>query len=404
LFGPGNVHLNVDLYESKAKKVSEIDVLVMFGNRVLVLQAKSKKLTLEARRGNDGVIRDDFRKSVQDAYDQAALCAKALQDPGISLSTRDGLEIQRPARIEEIYPFCVVSDHYPALSFQARQFLRHHSDEIILPPFVMDIFTLDVMAEMLDSPLRFLSYANRRMKYSEKIFATHELIILSYHLKQNLWLSSEHDLFVFHDDIAADLDIAMVARRDGIKGKRTPDGVLTRFAMTALGQMLKTIERHPDPATIDLGFLLLSLGERTVQEVSNGIEALTRLNRKDGKHHDFTIGINGGETGLTIHCNNDTFEVASSRLKTHCIRRKYAARAKTWFGICINPKDRTIKFGVNLKFKWQEDAELEEATKNLKQPAKVKNVANALSERQSIGRNDPCPCGSGKKYKKCCLT
>jgi uncharacterized protein YchJ len=20
-----------------------------------------------------------------------------------------------------------------------------------------------------------------------------------------------------------------------------------------------------------------------------------------------------------------------------------------------------------------------------------------------IGRNDPCPCGSGKKYKKCCL-
>jgi hypothetical protein len=21
---------------------------------------------------------------------------------------------------------------------------------------------------------------------------------------------------------------------------------------------------------------------------------------------------------------------------------------------------------------------------------------------QEIGRNDPCPCGSGKKYKKCC--
>jgi preprotein translocase subunit SecA len=21
---------------------------------------------------------------------------------------------------------------------------------------------------------------------------------------------------------------------------------------------------------------------------------------------------------------------------------------------------------------------------------------------QKVGRNDPCPCGSGKKYKKCC--
>src|SRR3990172_4342969 len=23
--------------------------------------------------------------------------------------------------------------------------------------------------------------------------------------------------------------------------------------------------------------------------------------------------------------------------------------------------------------------------------------------KEKIGRNDPCPCGSGKKYKKCCL-
>nr|WP_298485451.1 SEC-C metal-binding domain-containing protein [uncultured Ruminococcus sp.] len=21
---------------------------------------------------------------------------------------------------------------------------------------------------------------------------------------------------------------------------------------------------------------------------------------------------------------------------------------------------------------------------------------------KKVGRNDPCPCGSGKKYKKCC--
>jgi preprotein translocase subunit SecA len=25
------------------------------------------------------------------------------------------------------------------------------------------------------------------------------------------------------------------------------------------------------------------------------------------------------------------------------------------------------------------------------------------SETKDIGRNDPCPCGSGKKYKHCCL-
>jgi uncharacterized protein YchJ len=24
-------------------------------------------------------------------------------------------------------------------------------------------------------------------------------------------------------------------------------------------------------------------------------------------------------------------------------------------------------------------------------------------KKEKTGRNDPCPCGSGKKYKKCCL-
>ena len=25
------------------------------------------------------------------------------------------------------------------------------------------------------------------------------------------------------------------------------------------------------------------------------------------------------------------------------------------------------------------------------------------STQAKVGRNDPCPCGSGKKYKQCCL-
>jgi preprotein translocase subunit SecA len=25
-----------------------------------------------------------------------------------------------------------------------------------------------------------------------------------------------------------------------------------------------------------------------------------------------------------------------------------------------------------------------------------------VRDEDKVGRNDPCPCGSGKKYKKCC--
>ncbi len=32
----------------------------------------------------------------------------------------------------------------------------------------------------------------------------------------------------------------------------------------------------------------------------------------------------------------------------------------------------------------------------------VVQVATVRRESPKVGRNDPCPCGSGKKYKKCC--
>ena len=34
---------------------------------------------------------------------------------------------------------------------------------------------------------------------------------------------------------------------------------------------------------------------------------------------------------------------------------------------------------------------------------KMKEVREHFSESVKIGRNDKCPCGSEKKYKKCCL-
>ena len=33
---------------------------------------------------------------------------------------------------------------------------------------------------------------------------------------------------------------------------------------------------------------------------------------------------------------------------------------------------------------------------------KIENLDPYVREEPKIGRNDPCPCGSGKKYKKCC--
>ena len=400
VFGRESVFSNVRIPKVKGK--DEIDTLVLFGDRAIVVQAKSKRLTLEARKGNDNLIRDDFKKSVQDSYDQALECAKALVTPNQVFVANDGSRIKIPERLKEIYLFCVVSDHYPALSFQTQQFLKFEADDIIQPPFVLDIFTLDTMSEMLDTPLYLLSYANRRTSYQDRIFAGHELTILSYHLKRNLWFDKEYSFVRLGDDVTADLDVSMTVRREGRPGERTPDGILTRLKHTRVGAVIKDIESRPNPGTINLGFALLKLSESAVVNVSSAIDAMARRSSTDRDHHDLTIPMGESRDGLTVHCNSYPIAIAGPKLEKHCLLRKHKAKAERWYGICVSP-DASVRFGINLDFPWIHEAKMEDILSELPRSGLTIDMTAPGAERRKIGRNETCPCGSGRKYKKCCL-
>ena len=401
VFGKRAVFPNVKISAAKGRDAGEIDVLVLFGDRAIVVQAKSKRLTLDARKGNDNLIRNDFKGSVQDSYQQALTCAQALVDPNCKLVGANGTTIEVPKKLKETYILCVIADHYPALSFQARQFLKYETSPTIQAPFVLDVFTLDVMTEMLESPILFLSYVNRRASYHEKIYAGHELTILSYHLKRNLWFEKQYDFVQLEDDIVADLDIAMMVRREGAAGPRTPDGILTRFSGTRVGEIVKAIESRPNSGTINLGFSLLMLSENAVVDLSNAIDITARQSAADGLHHDMTMPMGESGEGITVHCNTYPISVAGPKLESHCLMRKYRARANRWYGICISP-DATLRFGVNFESKWEPDPKMDQVISAFPGHGSFTRPGPD-GTRPKIGRNDPCPCGSGRKFKKCCM-
>jgi hypothetical protein len=400
VFGTDKVYRNVNIL-SKGCGVSEIDILVLFADRAVVIQCKSKKLTLEARKGNDLQLRDDFKKSVQDAYDQANLCAKSLSNPDFEFISENGDKISLPT-LREIYPVCVVSDHYPALAVQAREFLKYETNESIQAPLVADVFLIDVLAEMLPSPLRLLSYINRRVNYGERVMSINELTILAYHLRKNLWIDDKTDRVMLADEIAIELDTAMTVRREGIEGLRTPDGILNRLDGTLVGRILKTIENRAEAGFVDLGFMLLTLGEESLDDLNRGLEEIAQRTRKDGELHDFTLGFEKGNTGLTVHCGSLPNAIAAKTLAAHCERRKYLCRAGSWFGLVVRADDALPKFGLNLRFPWKQTDVMDEATKGMARVGSLRRGASMFTPRK-IGRNEPCPCGSGKKFKKCCV-
>ena len=72
----------------------------------------------------------------------------------------------------------------------------------------------------------------------------------------------------------------------------------------------------------------------------------------------------------------------------------------------IDIAKRMEKDGVNFKNirqmkKWMKDHEAE-LRAEVQGGGPVQKVETVVHEGPRVGRNDPCPCGSGKKYKKCC--
>lgn len=404
VFGREHVHTNVNLHRGK-DVVGEVDVLVIYGDRLIIVQAKAKKLTIAARKGNDSQLKADFAAAIQDSYDQGWTCANEMFAGGCRLVDDSGREVVLPQNIKEAFLVSLVSDHYPALAFQASRSLKFQTTDVIRAPFVMDVFLLDTLTEMLASPLRLLAYVKLRVDAADKLMSGHELTVLGYHLKQNLWLDDEHDIVMLDDSLAQELDVAMLVRRDNQPGDDTPPGILTKMRGTRYENLIKEIEARADPATLELGFHLLSMDEDSCRNVHRLLEALTRKSQQDGKRHDVTLASSTDPTGVSFHCNPTPSIEAVAVLETHCAKRKYTQRASRWFGISVSLAG-DVQFGVTLDFPWEASEEMEQLTGGMKAPRLVRDVLPQYTRevgRKTPGRNDPCHCGSGIKFKKCCL-
>lgn len=382
-------------HDRQGNCIAEADSLLIYGRRAYVIQAKSKRMTLEARAGDDEAIGRDFQIAVQEAYDQALAVIEAMQDG--AKATVDGRQIVLPgaATVSEYYPIAVTSEHYPALSSQSRELLKTRELKATMPPLVFDIFSLDVFAEFLNTPLLFSDYLKKRAQTNDRVIATHELVILAYHLRKNLYLG-EASMISIDDSVMADLDLSMAVRRVGLAGPSTPPGILSRFEGSELQSIYEAVNTSTRADVHRLGELLLDMDGKAADVMSRQIARMRQQTSIDGKEHDISMGFE--TAGITVHCNRLSDENAYKKLVTHVALRKYSEHRDAWYGVTLS-EDGEPRMLLGHEDKWKFDPTLERLVGDLK----VSSVTKALAHRskRKVGRNDLCPCGSGIKYKRC---
>lgn len=386
---------NVVFRDNNGNDIAEADSLLIYGRRAYVIQAKSKRMTMASRGGDDEAIGRDFQKAVQEAYDQAMAVIEAMQS-GVTAMV-DGAPVVLPgaAAVTEYYPIAVTSEHYPALSSQSRELLKTRELKNTMAPLVFDVFSIDVLTEFLETPLLFSDYLKKRSQTSDRVIATHELVILAYHLRKNLHLSGV-SMITVDDTVMADLDLSMAVRRLGLAGPRTPPGILSRFEGSELQPIYEAVNASTQADVHRLGELLLDMDGKAADTLSRYVARVRQQTSCDGGEHDISMGFE--TAGITVHCNRLSDRDAYKKLVTHVTLRKYAERRDAWFGVTVSETGEP-RMLVGDEQEWKFDPTLERLSSDLK----VSSVTKAIAHRskRKIGRNELCPCGSRIKYKRC---
>ena len=338
VFLKNNVFRNVKILERTGNTLGEIDVLVVYANYVLILQAKSKRLTLKARDGHVPELKEDFKKAVRAAADQAFLCAEQINSPEAKFCSSDGRLIPEIGPDSTIFTLTTLLDNYPALLHQTFFLLEQYSTNRIASPFVTDVFALDTMTKMLDSPLKFLHYLSRRTRKPKFLLASNEHELIGTYLQNGLVFEEDVDIVWVEENISEDIDIAMEVMHNSAEGFGLPENIFDKFSGTHLGNFIDELENNPS-------YLTMSLGIEILDAIVQDFGLINDFNRKINVAMDrvtrgepfvnFSFALRNSSTGVTIMCAPVVSESYADKLRGICNRRKFQSKLPNWFGILL---------------------------------------------------------------------
>jgi preprotein translocase subunit SecA len=233
---------------------------------------------------------------------------------------------------------------------------------------------------------------------------------------RNQLLSKEYDISAKIDEIREEYVLHLLQSSDIFDGASKED-----FNLKKLSEILKeqinfdlNIESYQDLEYDELFEKLTQELKDTYEEkmsvldkdVKIDIEKEFYLKELDSAWREHLYAMDNMKTGIRLRAYNQKDPLV-----------EYKKESFNLFGELINEiKFNTIRTLQIIQFK-MESAEDEAAAiaEKLAQEQKLKEMqmhlnrsleeevatANSVSEKK-VARNDPCPCGSGKKYKQCC--
>lgn len=374
VFGTANVHENVTIQPSKKRTAGEADVLVAYGEFVIIVQAKSKRVTLKARAGDEEALAADFKGAIQDPYRQAYEFAELVQ-AGEQCKAKDGKTLTFAPTVRT-FPAVILGDAFPAATFLSNIMLKRSET---IAPVIWDLGVLDCVARVLPTPIEFLYYLKCRSDTFDKIHSDSEYNFLGYHLKYKLAMNPEYDFMTLDRGFAAIVDNFMAPQDVGIRPER-PVGILERLEIPFISNIFKNFKAAP-PALASVVIELYDFSYAALTDIAKAIEEIRGEVVAGKQLKAFSIPTESG--GLTYVACRDLSRGTQAAAEAIGQRHKYDQKRDRWYvmvdSIATNaPVDALLPLAA----KWKEDAELAEHSRQVDEIFKTSAQPRAAPARR----------------------
>lgn len=391
----------------------EIDGLILFDDHLIAIEVKGGAFSAKP----PSTHFHKYLTSIKDLLFKPATQIKNFFDycsesAGRLYSDRNCRNLLKEINLKDyrhITPCSVTVDSFTHLASQAQNLDRIGITPIEVPIWSVSIDDLRVFCDIFDSPSIFCHFLEHRQRayLSGHITVEDEI--------DHLGLYLEHNAYAVHaENFSKDVELSRnpgwlgyremfdkyyyhlsVAPEEAVKPKQN--------LSDELHNIIKILDEKNSPQFTRAVSYLLDMSGEARDEFYTSIKSVKERQQQLGRILPFSFF---GGIDMTIYCLQPRIKtisrderidyVLATLMKSASDERFYLELQYDEFDVL---KDVDFSFLSTQDIPQERIAELEiQAEKYAK--SRIRTTIEH-SDKGKIGRNDPCPCGSGKKYKHC---
>jgi hypothetical protein len=391
-----------------SKQWCEADALLVYEDHLFVIEVKAGAFTYTSPATDFPAYIESLKNLVFKPAEQGRRFLEYFEsDEEVSLFDNNHNEIGKISKkdFENTHICAVTLDPFTELAAQAQHLKNIGIDVGEHPIWSISIDDLRVYSDIFGNPLIFLHFVEQRMRaFQSRLIKTEdELDHLGLYLKHNIYTQYVKDFNtdrpVMWHGYRAEID------RYFTKKLHDPNTIcsLKQNMPARLKEIIDFLAASSKTGRRKVSSMLLDCGGTWRNHITSGIDDV--LNQQHNSGHAKPLSTYG-DIKISLFCWQEGILESDKNL---ALEHSQAAMLITndeerlLLELYFNASGSLIDVDfIFLKLEAIPEQDLERL-KALAETLRRKRIEKAKQSSRKIGPNEPCPCGSGKKYKKCCL-